>query len=333
MRAAAGWSRGTRCRSRRTAARRGTRRGSGRSASSAAGWCKRRELDQRAQLGERRRSSTSAAARSVAAVHDAVGTTSTSVGRGARAAPAIVERSRPPVIDRARHLDRRRAGVDDEQRAPVSRSRSSRRPRRCPRRARASTPAPGAGRRPCPGAARPRASRARGPVDHVDDQVVAVEVVEHHHVERRGGRAVLLEPVHVQAVVVAAPVGEPVDQPRVAVEGEDHRPVLGEEGVELAVGQPVRVLVVGQQPHEVDDVDDADAQVGQLRCAGSTPPPASRGSGRRPRRRARRRARVRPASVPAHSQMPRPRAQCAIGVRRPTASRGCGCLPATTTFT
>ena len=108
-----------------------------------------------------------------------------------------------------------------------------------------------------------RCAEAGHPVDHVHDEVVAVHVVEHDHVERRRGRALLLVAAHVQVAVVRPPVGQPVDQPRVAVVGEDHRPVGGEERVELRVGEPVRVLVLVLQPHQVDDVDEADAQVGQ----------------------------------------------------------------------
>jgi hypothetical protein len=40
-------------------------------------------------------------------------------------------------------------------------------------------------------------------VDHVDHQVEAVEVVEHHHVEGRGGGAFFLVAAHVQVGVVA----------------------------------------------------------------------------------------------------------------------------------
>src|SRR6478672_297224 len=62
-------------------------------------------------------------------------------------------------------------------------------------------------------------AEARHPVDHVHHEVVAVEIVQHHHVERRGRRALLLVPAHVDVAVVRAPVGEAVDQPRVAVVG------------------------------------------------------------------------------------------------------------------
>src|SRR5262249_10682503 len=70
-----------------------------------------------------------------------------------------------------------------------------------------------------------RLGEARDTVDHVHDEVEAVEVVEHDHVERRRGRALLLVAAHVQVPVVRAPVGEPVDQPRIAVVGEHDRPV------------------------------------------------------------------------------------------------------------
>ena len=101
-------------------------------------------------------------------------------------------------------------------------------------------------------------------VDDVDDEVEAVEVVEHDHVERRRRRALLLVAAHVQVRVVAAPVGEPVDQPRVAVVGEDDRPRGREERVELGVGEAVRVLALRLQPHQVDDVDDPHLQLGQV---------------------------------------------------------------------
>ena len=64
--------------------------------------------------------------------------------------------------------------------------------------------------------------------------------------------------------MVGAPVGQPVDEPGVAVVGEDDRPVGREERVELAVGQPVGMLRLRLEAHEVDDVDDPDLQVGQV---------------------------------------------------------------------
>ena len=79
-------------------------------------------------------------------------------------------------------------------------------------------------------------------IEHGLDQVKAIEVVQHRHVERRGGRALLLVAAHVQVVVVVAAIGEAMDQPGIAVEGEDDRLVGGEERVELRVAQAVRML-------------------------------------------------------------------------------------------
>src|SRR6266516_7195991 len=106
-------------------------------------------------------------------------------------------------------------------------------------------------------------SELRYAVDHIDHEVEPIEIVEHHHVERRRRRALLLVPPHVQVVVVRGPVGETVDQPRVAVVGEYDRPVGGEESVELPVGEPVGVLGLGLKPHQVDDVHDPNFELRQ----------------------------------------------------------------------
>src|SRR5690348_10391120 len=108
-----------------------------------------------------------------------------------------------------------------------------------------------------------RAER-RDAVDDVHHEMEPIEVVEHDHVERRGRRALFLVAAHVDVPVVRAAIREPVDEPRIAVEGEHDRLVGGEERVELAVGEPVRMLDVGLEAHQVDDIDDAHLQVGKL---------------------------------------------------------------------
>jgi hypothetical protein len=55
------------------------------------------------------------------------------------------------------------------------------------------------------------------------------------HVEGRGYRVLFLVAVDVNVIVVGAAVGQPVDQPRVGMEGEDDRFVLGEEIIEIHV--------------------------------------------------------------------------------------------------
>ena len=60
-------------------------------------------------------------------------------------------------------------------------------------------------------------------VDDVDDQVKAGRLVQHRQLERRVDVALLPVAVHVQVLVALEPVGEPVNQPGVAVEVEDDR--------------------------------------------------------------------------------------------------------------
>ena len=104
----------------------------------------------------------------------------------------------------------------------------------------------------------------RQAVDGVHHEVEAIQVVQHRHVEGRGDGALFLVTADVKVAVVGAAVGEPVDQPRVAMEGEDHRPVLGEELVEVHVAQAMGMLDLRLQLHQVDDVHHADFQVGQM---------------------------------------------------------------------
>src|SRR6266516_2562061 len=74
-------------------------------------------------------------------------------------------------------------------------------------------------------------TQRRNAVDHVHHQVIAVEVVQHDHVEWRGRGSLFLVAADMEVVVVRPPVAEAVDQPRIAVVGEDHRPVLREDFV------------------------------------------------------------------------------------------------------
>ena len=79
-------------------------------------------------------------------------------------------------------------------------------------------------------------------VNDVDDQVKPVEVVENGHIERGGDRPFLFVSPNVEVAVIGSSVGQPVDQPRIAVEGKDYRSVAGKQPVELSVTQTVGVL-------------------------------------------------------------------------------------------
>ncbi len=153
-------------------------------------------------------------------------------------------------------------------------------------------------------------------VDYVHDEVEPVQVVEHHHVERRCGGALLLVATHVQVRVTGTSVGQAVDEPGVAVIREHHGPVRREEGVELGVRKPVWMFRLGLQAHEVDDVHDPHLQLRQSLAQDRRGRDESRASGCRRSMRAPRRARPRRRSRPtpkcrgrACSGRPRPRSR------------------------
>ncbi len=76
-------------------------------------------------------------------------------------------------------------------------------------------------------------AEARHAIDHVDGKMEPIDLVEHAHIERRGGGAFFLVPAHVQ-LLVGAPVGEAVNQPGVAVVVEDDLLVFREQGIVFA---------------------------------------------------------------------------------------------------
>src|SRR5882757_2991066 len=80
----------------------------------------------------------------------------------------------------------------------------------------------------------PRA-QPRQPVDRGAHQVETVELVQHAHVERRRGRALLLVAAHVDIAVPVPTVGQAMDEPGIAVKGEDDRLVGGEQRIEIPV--------------------------------------------------------------------------------------------------
>src|ERR1700687_2466103 len=82
-------------------------------------------------------------------------------------------------------------------------------------------------------------------VDRVTDQVEAIHLVQHRHVEWCGDGAFFLVAPYVRVMVFCSPVREPVDQPWVTVERKNDRLVEREESVELRVRKPMRVLTRG----------------------------------------------------------------------------------------
>ena len=100
-------------------------------------------------------------------------------------------------------------------------------------------------------------------LDDVDDEVEAVELIEHAHVKRRRDRA-LLDVAADEHVLVVAGVRQLVDELRIAVEGEDDGLILREDEVVVLVREAVRVVGMRLQLHQVDHVHDAHAHLRQL---------------------------------------------------------------------
>ena len=91
----------------------------------------------------------------------------------------------------------------------------------------------------CIGRAR---AQLRHAVNHVLHQVKTVQIVEHAHVEGRGRCPFFLVAAHVEIVMIGAPIGQAMNQPRVAVKSKNDRLVGGEQRIEILVAQSVRVL-------------------------------------------------------------------------------------------
>src|SRR5712692_10398833 len=92
--------------------------------------------------------------------------------------------------------------------------------------------------------------KPRHAMNYVAGEVEAIDFVQDGHVERRRRGALLLVAADMQVVVVLPPVGQAVYQIWIAVEREDDGLVDGEDGIEVAVREAVRMLARGLQRHE-----------------------------------------------------------------------------------
>jgi hypothetical protein len=92
----------------------------------------------------------------------------------------------------------------------------------------------------------------------------SVKVVHHAHIKRRTGGALFLIAAHVEVRVASSPVGQAVNEPRIAMERKDDWLVRREEGVEVPIWEAVRMLTFWLQLHEIYDIDNADLQFGSM---------------------------------------------------------------------
>src|SRR5471032_1951358 len=76
----------------------------------------------------------------------------------------------------------------------------------------------------------------------IECELVAIEIIQHHHIEGCRGGTLLLVTAHMEVVVIVPAVGELMNHGRIAMEGKDHRLVGGEQLVEILVFQTMRML-------------------------------------------------------------------------------------------
>ena len=70
--------------------------------------------------------------------------------------------------------------------------------------------------------------QTRHAIDDVVSQVEAVEVIQHDHIEGGGRCSLFLVPANVQMLMIVPAIRQAMNQPGIAVIGEDDRFVLGE---------------------------------------------------------------------------------------------------------
>ncbi len=83
------------------------------------------------------------------------------------------------------------------------------------------------------------ALQSRDAADHVARQVKAIQIIKDGHIERCRCCSLFLVSTDVEIVMIRAPIGQTMNQPRIAVVGEDDRLVGREDRVELPVGEAV----------------------------------------------------------------------------------------------
>src|SRR5580704_18566549 len=91
-----------------------------------------------------------------------------------------------------------------------------------------------------------------------------INLVHHGHVERSCSGSLLLVSADVHIVMIVPTVGEPVNQPGIAVIGENDRLIDTEHRIKVKVRDSVRMLRWRLQRHEIDYIDDANLDVREM---------------------------------------------------------------------
>ena len=76
---------------------------------------------------------------------------------------------------------------------------------------------------------RPRIARrkpkSRNSADRIQRKLVAIEIVKDDHIEGSRRRALVPVPAYMKVIMVIPPIGQPINQRRIAMEGENNGPI------------------------------------------------------------------------------------------------------------
>ena len=101
-------------------------------------------------------------------------------------------------------------------------------------------------------------------INDISHEMEPVKIIEDDHVKRRGGFTFFLIAPHVEIFMIGATIRETMNQPGIAMKGEDDGFIRGKEGIKLLVGQPMRMLALRLKLHEVYDIHHTHFQIGNL---------------------------------------------------------------------
>lgn len=102
------------------------------------------------------------------------------------------------------------------------------------------------------------------PFDHVRREMESIHIVEEHHVERRRSGAFFFVPADVKVLVIGPAIREAMDQPGIAVIRENDGLIGRKEGVKVLIRQPVWVLGLILELHQVHNIDHPNFQLGHV---------------------------------------------------------------------
>lgn len=106
--------------------------------------------------------------------------------------------------------------------------------------------------------------KSRNPIDGVDRQTESVGLVPDRQFQGGINVAFFFVSSHVQILVSRSLVRQAVDEPWVRVEIEYYGSVVCEQGDPFGIAEAVRVVDVGDELEEIDDVHAANFQVGEV---------------------------------------------------------------------